>query len=165
MSKSKQEFRRIKQKMISMGNPLHGAVALFNCESEGTILKHSNALCNENFFRSAVVGRCFPATVAEMGSCGNLPHFDDLRKTLGWYVLGLCAKSKEIQEYLSLREQFDYAYLGGQYDQCLGCIKIVTWYWDSSQKQAVSVTVTNCIGFKYLCRSPEEARLPSVSWP
>lgn len=119
MSKSKQEFRRIKQKMISMGNPLRGAAALFNCESEGTILKHSNALCNDSFFRSAVVGRCFPDTVAEMGSCGNLPHFDALRKTLGWYTLGLCAESKGICEFLSLREQFDHAFLCGRFDQCL----------------------------------------------
>lgn len=124
MSKSKQEFRQIKHNIISMGNPLHGAIALFNCESEDTILKHSNALCKESFFRNAVVGKCFPSTVADMGKCGNLPQFNNLRKTLGWYVLGLCAKSKEIQEFLSLREQFDYAYLGGQYDQCLVLLEL-----------------------------------------
>lgn len=119
MSKSKQEFRQIKHNIISMGNPLHGAIALFNSESEDTILKHCNALCNENFFRNVVVGNCFPATIGEMGSCGNLPHFSDLRKTLGWYALGLYAESNSINEFLSLREQFDHAFLCGQYDQCL----------------------------------------------
>ena len=124
MSKSRQEFRQIKHKMISMGNPLRAAIALFNCESEETILKHSNALCNEHFFRSAVIGKCFPATIAEMGKCGNLPRFNNLRKTLGWYALALCAEAQKIEEFLTLRDQFDYAFLCGQYDQCLALLDI-----------------------------------------
>ena len=119
MTKNKQEYRQIRHNMISMGNPIYGAIALFNSVSEGTILKHSNALCKDSFFRSAVVGKCFPATVSNMSTCGNLPHFSDLRKTLGWYILGLCSESKSICDFLSLREQFDYAFLHGQYDHCL----------------------------------------------
>lgn len=119
MSKTKQEFRQIKHKMISMGNPLRAAITLFTCEPEDTILLHSNALCKEYFFRSAVAGKCFPATVAEMGQCGNLPYFNDLRKTIGWYTLGLYTEAPKIREFLALREQFDYSFLHGHYDQCL----------------------------------------------
>ena len=119
MSVNKQQYRKMKQTMISMGNPVYGTIALFKREPAEEILKYSSALCRDGFFRNGVIGKCYPATVADMGNCGNMPPFLSLEKTLEWYVLALCAESEKINEFLGLRKEFDYAFLNGQYDHCL----------------------------------------------
>lgn len=118
MSQSKQELRRIKHNIISMGNPVRGAIAFFNSESTDTIQRYGDVLSREDFFRRAIVGRCCPATIGDMVRCGNMPRFFDLKKTLGWCTLAICAESKRINDFLELRNQFEYAFLLGQYEQC-----------------------------------------------
>lgn len=142
MAQSKKELRRIKHKMISQKNPVSGAIDFFNFESMDTIQRYGDILCKEDFFRRAIVGKCCPATISDMMRCGNMPSFSDLEKTLIWYTLAICAESKRINDFLQLRNRFEYAFLMGQYEKCLELLdysrqKFGRSFWDIKNQISV----------------------------
>ena len=48
-----------------------------------------------------------------------MPFFHELDRALLWYILALKLGSKQINEFLVLRANFDHAFLFGEYDTCL----------------------------------------------
>lgn len=119
MAKAKQQYRSIKQRLFSMGNPVSGMRAFFNSESLETIQRYAERLSGEAFFRNAFVGKGYPTTISEIGHCGNMPLFSDLEKSLLWYTLSLRAEAEKINNFLMLKADFEKAFLSGTYDICL----------------------------------------------
>lgn len=124
MSRNKQEFRRIKQRIFSSKNPMRGAITFFESAPIEIIKKYSDELLQDAYFRQTIVGKCFPASIAEMGKCGNMPCFPNLERTLIWYTLSLCAEEQKLCDFIKLQEEFEFAFLNGQYDHCLDLLNI-----------------------------------------
>lgn len=119
MSKIKQQYRSIKQRMFAMGNAASGMQAFFNRELIDTIQKYAPKLSKEPFFRSAFIGKGYPTAVADIGCCGNMLLFSELDKTLLWYTLALSAEAQTINAFLELKAKYEKAFLIGEYDSCL----------------------------------------------
>lgn len=116
---NKQEYRKYKQKIIAVRNPLLGTRAFFSSESTETVRRYSRALCHEPFFRNTVIGKCCPDTVANLGACGNMPILHDFEKSVIWTTLGFSTMASTINDFLELRNRFDHAYILGRYEDCL----------------------------------------------
>lgn len=116
---NKQEFRKIKQRIISVRNPIIGTCGFFVSESNFLVRKYADPLCNESFFRKAIVGTCCPESIRILGNCGHMPLLFDLEKAVIWSALGLKTMAGTINEFLVLREKFDHSFLFGEYEECL----------------------------------------------
>ena len=116
---NKQYLRKLKQRIISFRNPIMGIHVFFNAEKNQIIKTYGDALCKEPFFRNVINGKCFPESLSYLGSCGNMPLFGDLEKSLMWCTLSFITNSTEINDFLDLRDQFDRSFLFGEYESCL----------------------------------------------
>ena len=116
---NKQEYRKYKQKIIAVRNPLLGTRAFFSSESTETVRRYSRALCHEPFFRNAVIGKCCPDAVTNLGACGNMPILHDFEKSVIWTTLGFSAMAATLNDFFDLRRKFDHAFILGHYEDCL----------------------------------------------
>ena len=122
MSQAKQQFRSIKQRLFTYGNPVSGIRAFFNSESIDTIQKYAEKLAKEPYFRSAFVGKGFPTKIVDINHCGNMPLFSELEKTLLWYTLSLFTEAKRINQFLEVKTEYEKIFLLGEYDDCLNML-------------------------------------------
>lgn len=125
MEQTKKELRRIKHKIISMGNPTRGAKNLFANESPDTLLKYFDFLCKDSFLCKGLVGRFSASEISQIEHCGTMPRFHNVQQTLGWYTLALCAQSKQINKFLEIKDRFDHTFLLGNYDQCTDLLQFI----------------------------------------
>lgn len=114
-----QEYRKLKQRIISVRNPVLGTRRFFGLESTETIKKYSNALFREPFFKKTIIGKCCPSAIMDIGSCGNMPVLSDFEKALIWTILGFSAKVDQLNKFLQFRSRYDQAFILGKYGECL----------------------------------------------
>lgn len=119
MSSSKQQYRKIRHDIIAMHNPLKGTISFFDSSNVATIKKYIPLLCKEDFFCKAITGTPFPPTLSTLDRCGTMPYFKDIEKTLWWYSAALRIGGEKINTFLSLKAEFDHAFLWGEYEKCL----------------------------------------------
>lgn len=122
MASFKQEYRRIKQDIFAMHNPLKGIIAFFNNSSIDTIKKYEALLSREELFHKSIAGTFFPSNLSMLDSNRPTPYFRDIEKTLLWYTFVLKMGAKEINAFLISRAEFDHAFLWGEYEKCLNLL-------------------------------------------
>jgi hypothetical protein len=118
MASFKDEYKRIKHRIIVSKNPAYGVADFFFFSPAEIVGKYAPSLnSKEAFFRNAITGRAFPSEVSFLGNCGNMHPGTNLKNALLWTALGIASCSKSLDAFLKEKDEFDHAFLWGEFEE------------------------------------------------
>ena len=117
MASFKDEYRKIKHNIIASRNPAYGVADFFFSSPAEIVGKYAPALNKEAFFRNAITGRAFPAEISSLGTCGNMHLGTNMKNALLWTALGLASCNRTLDAFLKEKDEFDHAFLWGQFEE------------------------------------------------
>lgn len=117
MASYKNVYNKIKHNIIATRNPNIGVANFFFSSPTEIVGKYAPALTKEAFFRSAFIGRSFPAELSSLDKCGNMRWGTNLKNALLWTTLGIALCDKYLNSFLVDKDEFDHAFLWGQFEE------------------------------------------------
>ena len=117
MASYKNVYNKIKHNIIATRNPNIGVANFFFSSPTEIVGKYAPALTKEAFFRSAFIGRSFPAELSSLDKCGNMRWGTNLKNALLWTTLGIALCDKHLNSFLVDKDEFDHAFLWGQFEE------------------------------------------------
>lgn len=111
-------YKKFLHQIYANKNLIGNTIQLFSKTPVLTLKKYAPFLIKEPFFKTSFCGTSVPKDICKLGSCGNMPYYQDVSHALYWNLLVFLKCKDAIQSFLNLQNQYSLALLLGNYSRC-----------------------------------------------